>query len=61
MAKWRLEDGKPGGCHDAERMDLPYRAPWLGPLPFRPVQHSTVDEEKLKLELSENPKEMVND
>jgi len=29
MAKWRLENGKPGGCHDESRMDLPYMAPWI--------------------------------
>lgn len=38
MAKWRLEDGKPGGCHDETRMDLPYMAPWV-PYTQRPVQH----------------------
>jgi len=36
MAKWRLEEGKPGGNH-GEHMDLPYMAPWV-PYPKRPVQ-----------------------
>ena len=37
MASWRMENGQPGGCHDAERMDLPYRANWLPELEPRPV------------------------
>lgn len=50
MAKWRLKDGKPGGCHDASRMDDPYRAKWLPPLSERPVQrknHSKADIDKM--------------
>ncbi len=29
MATWRLENGKPGGVHDENRMDLPFMAPWI--------------------------------
>jgi hypothetical protein len=57
MAHWRLENGKPGGVHDENRMDLPYRAPWLGDMPYRPVQNETINENKLNEQLSENPKE----
>lgn len=58
MAKWRLENGKPGGCHDASRMDDPYRAPWLPSMENRPVQHENPTQEQIKKEMSENPKEM---
>ena len=37
MAAWRLANGKPSGCHDASRMDDPYRAKWLPPLEQRPI------------------------
>lgn len=37
MAEWRIEDGKPGGNHNSETMDLAYMAPWV-PYPERPTQ-----------------------
>lgn len=48
MAEWRLEKGKPGGCHDESRMDLPYMAPWIE-YKERPVhkKHSKEEVDKM--------------
>ena len=53
MASWRLEDGKPGGCHDASRMDDPYRAGWLPELESVPVFKEGYSEEEVDRMLSE--------
>jgi len=44
MAKWRLDNGRHGGAHDKERMDLPYMAPWIK-YEERPVQRKHSKEE----------------
>jgi hypothetical protein len=51
MAEWRLENGQPGGCHDASRMDLPHIAPWIA-FKDRPVRktYTTAEVEKQMLE-----------
>ena len=56
MATWRLEGGKPGGCHEASRMDFPYMAPWV-PFQERPVQKQQPTKEDVEKLMSEEPKE----
>jgi hypothetical protein len=56
MAKWRLEDGKPGGCHEPERMDFPFIAPWV-PFEERPVQKPKPNKEEIEAQIGENPPE----
>jgi hypothetical protein len=53
MANWRLENGKPGGCHDASRMDDPYRGAWLPPLADRPVHKENPTQEEIDKMLAE--------
>ena len=53
MASWRLENGKPGGCHDASRMDDPYRGAWLPPLAERPVHKQNPTQEEIDKMLAE--------
>lgn len=59
MASWRLEDGKPGGCNDPNRMDYPFRAPWLPKLEKRPSFKSMYSKEEIERSLSEEPKETL--
>lgn len=47
MANWRLENGKPGGVHDSERMDMPYRGEWLPKLEERPTRNNNYTEEQI--------------
>jgi len=56
MAKWRLEAGKPGGCHEPSRMDFPFIAPWV-PFPERPVQKPKPNKEEIELQIGEGPEE----
>jgi hypothetical protein len=53
MAKWRLENGKPGGVHDSSRMDDPYMAKWLPKLDERPHRNDTYSKEEIDKMLSE--------
>jgi hypothetical protein len=56
MASWRLEaGGKPGGCHDKTRMDLPFMAPWIE-YKDRPVRRKP-DKEIIENLMNEEPKE----
>ena len=59
MATWRLENGKPGGCHDADRMDFPYMAPWV-PFEERPVHKSNPRKENVEKQIREEPEESQN-
>jgi len=56
MAHWRLENGQPGGCHDASRMDLPHIAPWIT-FENRPIRKTYTDAEVEK-QMSEEPPEI---
>jgi len=59
MEKWRLENGKPGGVHDTNRMDKPYVAPWVL-LPDRPVRKPNPNEIEIQKWLQEEPPEAQN-
>lgn len=59
MASWRLENGKPGGMIEWDIQDLPFRAPWLGHLPKRPINTSVgIKEKKFVKLLREEPPEI---
>ena len=59
MAEWRLEGGQPGGCHEPERMDFPFMAPWV-PFIERPVQKPKPSKAEITKQLSEEPQETQN-
>jgi len=59
MEKWRLENGKPGGCNDNDKMDYPFRAPWLTIMEKRPTYKSKYSKEEIEKILSEEPKEVL--
>lgn len=53
MASWRLQNGKPGGVHDANRMDIPYRGKWLPDLVERPHRNDNYTKKQIDEMLKE--------
>ena len=47
MARWRLENGKPGGRHDEDTMDYQYRGKWLPEIKQRPHPNNSYTQEQI--------------